>query len=121
MTRRTLALAAALFGAAAVGLGAFGAHALRGTLDAAAMSTWQTAVQYLFWHVLAALVAVHADEEKAARFAGLAFLVGATLFSGSLFALALGAPRGFGAITPVGGVALIAGWLLLAFHYARRS
>jgi uncharacterized membrane protein YgdD (TMEM256/DUF423 family) len=123
MNRRTLLVVAALAGAAAVGLGAFGAHALRATLDAASLAVWQTAVQYLFWHVLAALVALHAggDDAANARRAGFAFLAGSAVFSGSLFALALGAPRWFGMITPAGGVALIAGWLLLAAHYARRG
>ena len=112
---------AAVFGGAAVALGAFGAHALRGTLDPAALALWQTAVSYLFWHVLAALVAAHAaDASKPARVAAMLFLAGSAIFSGTLFALALASPRWFGAITPVGGTLLIAGWIALAAHYLRR-
>ncbi|MDC8011863.1 DUF423 domain-containing protein [Tahibacter soli] len=119
---KTLGAIAAMLGAIAVALGAFGAHALRGTLDPAALAIWQTAVSYLFWHVLAALAALHAgDAAKAARIAAALLLAGAIVFSGSLFALALGAPRWFGAITPVGGTLLIAGWIALAAHYLRRA
>ena len=119
---RLLGTTAALLGALAVAFGAFGAHALRGTLDPAALAIWQTAVSYLFWHVLAAFAALHAgDASKAARVAAALFLAGATVFSGTLFALALGSPRWFGAITPVGGTLLIAGWLAFAAHYLRRE
>jgi len=114
---RSLRMAAALTGAAGVAAGAFGAHALRSTLDAAHLATWQTAVQYLFWHVLAALIALHwpvRDSGRSARGAALCFLVGVLCFSGSLFALALSAPRWLGALTPVGGLVLIGGWGLLA-------
>jgi uncharacterized membrane protein YgdD (TMEM256/DUF423 family) len=113
---------AAILGALAVALGAFGAHALRGELDPAALAIWQTAVSYLLWHVLAAFAALHAaDAAKTARIAAALFLAGAIVFSGTLFALALGAPRWFGAITPVGGTLLIAGWIALAAHYLRRA
>ena len=115
-----LGTTAALFGAAAVALGAFGAHALRGTLDPAALALWQTAVSYLFWHVLAAFAALHAaDASKLARVAAMLFLAGSAIFSGTLIALALASPRWFGAITPVGGTLLIAGWIALAAHYLR--
>lgn len=118
---KTLFATAAILGALAVAFGAFGAHALRGTLDPAALAIWQTAVSYLFWHVLAAFAALHAAEAaRTARVAAMLFLAGAIVFSGTLFALALGAPRGFGAITPLGGTLLIAGWIALATHYLRR-
>ena len=123
-SRKLLGTTAAILGALAVAFGAFGAHALRGTLDAAALAIWQTAVSYLFWHVLAALAALHADaaaSSRAARIAATLFLAGAAVFSGTLFALALGAPRWFGAITPLGGAALIAGWITFAAHYLRRA
>jgi uncharacterized membrane protein YgdD (TMEM256/DUF423 family) len=121
-THKTLVTTAALFGAIAVATGAFGAHALRGTLDAAALALWQTAVSYLFWHVLAAFAALHAaDASKTARIAATLFLAGSAIFAATLFALALGAPRWFGAITPVGGTLLIAGWIALATHYLRRA
>ncbi len=111
---RSLAGAGALFGALAVICGAFGAHALHAQVDAAALQTWHTAVEYQFWHALALLVvALQGRALRHARMVGSAFAVGIVLFSGSLYALALGAPRWIGAITPIGGVAFIAGWLLL--------
>lgn len=115
---RTLLLLSALTGAAGVIFGAFGAHALRERLQPAELAIWQTAVSYLFWHVLAAFAAARwsqADGARAAAVAATLFLAGIAVFSGSLFALALGAPRWFGAITPLGGLALIGGWLSLAW------
>lgn len=101
-----------LAGATAVAFGAFGAHALRGTLDASALATWHTGVEYHFWHALALFVAVAGLPEGRARKLAIGmFAAGIVLFSGSLYALALGAPRIVGVITPVGGVAFIAGWL----------
>ena len=111
---RSIGITAAAFGATAVMLGAFGAHALRDHIDAAAQQIWHTAVEYQFWHALALLaLAMLAPAPRAARLAALAFCVGIALFSGSLYALALGAPRWTGAITPCGGAAFIAGWILL--------
>jgi len=123
MTSRTILIAAALAGAASVALGAFGAHALRETLDEQALATWRTAIDYAFWHALALLgVAALARDgvTRALAVAAVAFVAGIVLFSGSLCALALGAPRAVGIITPFGGVALIAGWLALAAHALRK-
>ncbi|HSX60891.1 MAG TPA: DUF423 domain-containing protein [Tahibacter sp.] len=120
---RTLLVAAAIGGALAVGLGAFGAHALRDSLDASALALWRTAVDYLFWHVLAALFAARlaqATGTRGAAIAALLFLGGAAVFSSTLFALALGAPRLLGAVTPLGGAAMIAGWLTLAWSLAKK-
>ena len=120
---RTMLTIAALAGAAAVVLGAFGAHALRDVLDERALATWHTAIDYQFWHALALIgVAILARENAttALRVAGIAFVAGIVVFCGSLHALALGAPRGFGAITPVGGLAFIVGWIALAAHALRR-
>ena len=115
--------AGAIAGTVAVALGAFGAHALRSVLDAAALSTWHTAVEYQFWHALALLatgaLARHRDD-RPLRVAAFAFAAGTVVFCASLYALALGAPRWIGAITPIGGVAFIVGWLALAMH-ARRT
>lgn len=116
---RSILVTAALTGAAAVLLGAFGAHALRNSLDERALATWHTAVDYQFWHALALLATglwMRATSSTALRIASLAFCAGIVLFCGSLYLLALGAPRGFGAVTPFGGVTLIAGWLALAWH-----
>jgi uncharacterized membrane protein YgdD (TMEM256/DUF423 family) len=116
---RSILAATALTGAAAVLLGAFGAHALRNSLDERALATWHTAVDYQFWHALALLapgLMMRSATSPALRIAALAFCTGIVLFCGSLYLLALGAPRGFGAVTPIGGVALLAGWLALAWH-----
>ena len=120
---RRLLAAAAASGAFAVGLGAFGAHALRDALDASALALWRTAVDYLFWHVLAALFAARLAETASARGGAIAaalFLAGAFVFAATLFALALGAPRILGAVTPLGGAAMIAGWLVLAWTVLRK-
>ena len=116
---RATMIAAALAGATAVVLGAFGAHMLRASLDEQALATWHTAVDYHFWHALALLatgVLMRSGASKALRVAALSFCAGIVLFCGSLYLLALGAPRSIGAITPLGGAAFIAGWLALAFH-----
>ena len=108
----TAAFVIGLAGASAVAFGAFGAHALRGMLDQAALATWHTGVEYHFWHALELLVAAVGLPEGRARSVAIAlFAVGIVLFSGSLYALALGAPRVVGAITPVGGVAFIGAWI----------
>lgn len=114
--------AGAIAGAVAVALGAFGAHALRGMLDVVALATWHTAVDYQFWHALALVATgllLQRRDDRALKVAAFAFALGIVLFCVSLYALALGAPRWIGAITPLGGVAFIAGWLALALH-ARR-
>ena len=117
---RTCAVIAALFGALAVMLGAFGAHALRTQLDAAALQTWHTAVEYQFWHALALLVfATQWRSLPHARWIAWLFGVGVALFCGSLYALALGAPHQLGAVTPFGGAAFIAGWSMLAWSLLR--
>jgi uncharacterized membrane protein YgdD (TMEM256/DUF423 family) len=121
LTPRRLLLLAALLGAIGVAAGAFGAHALRTRLAPEALAIWQTGASYLFWHVLAALFAARQaqDGSRPARLAAVLFLGGTVVFSGTLFALALGAPRWLGAVTPLGGTALIAGWLALAWAQYR--
>lgn len=106
---------AALSGALAVILGAFGAHGLRERLSPESLASWQTAVQYHLVHS-AALLALALYALRGGRGAGLAFALlaaGVLLFSGSIYALALGGPRSLGPVTPVGGLALVAGWLAL--------
>jgi uncharacterized membrane protein YgdD (TMEM256/DUF423 family) len=110
-----------LAGASAVMLGAFGAHALREVLDARGSELWHTAVSYHFWHALALALTVFAAPGRARRIAMVSFPLGIVVFSGSLYALALGAPRWFGAITPLGGVAFIVGWLALGIAIAPRG
>ncbi|GLQ97199.1 DUF423 domain-containing protein [Dyella mobilis] len=110
-----------LGGASAVLLGAFGAHALRNVLDAAHRELWHTAVQYHFWHALALALAVGFGQGRAGRMAKWTFALGVVLFCGSLYGLALGAPRWLGAVTPLGGVAFIVGWVALGLALRSRS
>jgi len=116
---RVFAAGGALLGALGVVLGAFGAHALRGTLDESSLRIWHTAVEYQFWHALAlfalfALALAPLPPSRWLRASAYAFSLGTVLFSGSLYALALGAPKFVGMVTPLGGIALIAGWLAAA-------
>ena len=115
--------AACLVAALAVAAGAFGAHALKGRLDADALALWKTAVDYQFWHALGllALAMMRGPRSALATVAASLLLAGIALFSGSLYALALGAPRLVGVLTPFGGVALIAGWLCLAIALWRKA
>lgn len=105
----------ASFGALAVVAGAFGAHGLKERFDAKQLEWWGTAVDYHFWSMPGLLVVGFLPTSRAARAAAWCLFAGALVFSGTLYAMALGAPRWFGAITPIGGVLLIAGWLLLAW------
>ncbi len=109
---------AAISGFLAVALGAFGAHALKARLPDDLLAIYHTAVQYQFWHT-AALLAVgllllHFPQHALLKYSGWLFVAGILIFSGSLYVLALTGTRWLGAITPIGGVALLAGWLLLA-------
>ena len=106
-------------------LGAFGAHGLRGRLDAYLMGVYEKAVFYHFIHALGILIvsllpkAGVASQASAGWVCGL-LLAGIAIFSGSLYLLALTGNRVLGAITPVGGVCFIAGWLALAWALLRR-
>jgi len=119
MTPRLALSGAAILMAAAVALGAFGAHALKARVGADAIAVWQTAVNYHAWHALGlfgvGVLILQFPRARALRHAAWLFVAGIAFFSGSLYALALGAPASIGFVTPLGGVALIAGWLLLAF------
>jgi uncharacterized membrane protein YgdD (TMEM256/DUF423 family) len=115
-----IVVAAALL-ATAVAMGAFGAHGLRNRLDAYSMSVYEKAVFYHFVHALGILAVAILARTPALTLAAQArvawlLLVGIILFSGSLYALAVTGLRTLGAITPIGGIAFIAGWLLLAFE-----
>ncbi len=128
MTNKTLLLAAGLAGLAGVALGAFGAHALRDTLAAApsgnGVETWRTATIYHLVHAVAALgvsLALAAGggtispaAQRLLRAAAACWLTGVMLFSGSLYWLALGGPKWLWPVTPLGGLALLAGWSLVA-------
>ena len=79
------------------------------------LAVWQTAVQYHAWHALGLLAIGLSAPSDWSRAAGWLLVAGIVLFSGSLYALALGAPRALGAVTPIGGLMLILGWLAFAF------
>ena len=126
---------AALNMALAVTTGAFGAHALKARLSPEALGWWQTAVAYQMWHALGLLalgvllkvslsspaLATAALPATAIQTSAVLLQLGIVIFSGSLYAMALGAPRWFGAITPIGGLAFIAGWLWLAWNLLRSA
>lgn len=115
MSGRLLALAA-LWGAVGVALGAFGAHALEGQLRPERLATFETAVRYHLIHALAAgLAASLGSRVRGAPIAATLLLAGSAVFAGSLYALVATDAGVFGAIAPVGGAAMIAGWLALAW------
>lgn len=112
----------AVYGLLGVVFGAFGAHALRGRLSEDMLAVYRTAVEYQFWHALALLAVGLLARQAAGAWltaSGAAFALGVLIFSGSLYALALSGVRVLGAVTPLGGVALIVGWACLIGHLAR--
>ena len=116
---RALLLIGCVCGLVGVGLGAFGAHALRSRVTPERLVTFETGVRYLLVHAFAffAVVAVRTwgPDSPASSIAGLAFVVGVVLFSGSLFLLVLTDTPAWGAVTPFGGLALLVGWGALAY------
>src|SRR5690349_22498649 len=118
MTPRLALVAASLLMALAVALGAFGAHALKARLSPEMLAVWQTGVMYHAWHALAllalGLLMLHVPGSAPLRYAAWLFVAGIVFFAGSLYLLALGAPRWVGAITPLGGIAFIGGWIAVA-------
>jgi uncharacterized membrane protein YgdD (TMEM256/DUF423 family) len=119
MNARSCLTAAALTLAAAVALGAFGAHALKSRLAVEMLATYQTAVQYHFWHALGLLgvgvLMMRSPGSRALTCSAWLLAAGLALFCGSLYLLALTGATWLGAITPLGGAAFIAGWLALAW------
>lgn len=112
----------ALNGLLAVAAGAFGAHALAEKLDSRALDVYRTAAQYHLIHSVAACMAgacINLLDARFTRWSGTAFLIGILIFSGSLYGLALSGVRWLGAITPIGGVAFMLGWLFLAIAAIR--
>jgi uncharacterized membrane protein YgdD (TMEM256/DUF423 family) len=117
MKNKTILLAGAVFMALAVLLGAFGAHALKNSLTPEMLAVYKTGVEYQFYHALGLLLigltGFHIDS-KWLRRSGLLLTLGILLFSGSLYILALTGIKVIGAITPIGGVAFVLGWVFLA-------
>lgn len=126
---KTFLIWAALLGALAVILGAFGAHKLKELVPPETVSTFQTGVTYQFYHVFALLAVgilyAHVPGPQLV-WAGRLFLIGILLFSGSLYVLTLLKAtdtvglRGIGAITPIGGLAFIGGWVMLLLGILRK-
>lgn len=115
---RTFTLLGALLGFVGVALGAFGAHALRATLEPRDLEIFETAVRYQLVHAVALVGVAWAWTRwpgTATLAAGWFFVAGVVVFSGSLYLLVLVGPRSWGAVTPVGGVALLLGWASLAW------
>lgn len=108
----------ALSAGLAVALGAFGAHALKARLDADLLAVFETGVRYQMFHAFALLAVAWACTRwpgSAVNASGWLFLAGTLLFSGSLYVLSLSGVRWLGAITPLGGLAWLAGWACLAW------
>lgn len=124
---KQILISAGVFGALAVVLGAFGAHALKAKLGEQALETWHTAVQYQFYHVFALLFLALLSSGNPAyiRLSGTFFTCGIVLFSGSLYLLSLREIlqmpwlRFLGPVTPIGGLLFIAGWVMLIMAAVR--
>ena len=124
MNKKFIVIAACL-GAVAVMLGAFGAHALKKILSPEQLITFETGVRYQFYHAFALLTAgiLYKDFANSwVRWAGILFITGIILFSGSLYILSsLPEMKWVGPITPLGGLCFIIGWLLLALGVAKKN
>ena len=121
MEQRVFAAGSVLAGLGVV-FGAFGAHALKASLSAEMLTTFETGVRYQMYHglgLLAVAWAISKWPDRRLAAAAWLLLAGTVVFSGSLYILVLSGVRWFGAITPIGGVALIAGWGLVAWRLVR--
>ena len=119
---RVFALAGAVLGLVAVALGAFGAHALRSRVTPELLATFETGVRYHVYHALALFACAWAMDRWPSPqvvWAGGLFVTGIVLFSGSLYLLTLTGARWWGGVTPLGGLAFLAGWVCLAWGVAR--
>lgn len=120
-------ISGAINGFLSVALGAFGAHALKERLSEKYLAIWETAVQYQMFHAVALIaiaILMHPNllgASGALSTAGYAILIGIIIFSGSLFALALSGVGILGAITPIGGVAFLVGWVMLIVAVAKSA
>jgi uncharacterized membrane protein YgdD (TMEM256/DUF423 family) len=126
MNGKKLIQIASLFGAFAVGIGAFGAHGLKDILaETGRLETFETAVKYHFYHSLALLMIgilyLFKPDWKQLKLAGILMMIGILIFSGSLYILSLTGITWLGAITPLGGVAFILGWAFLFLATTKNS
>lgn len=125
MNQKTTLIIAATAGALAVSIGAFGAHGLKTILiENQRTETFELAVRYHFYHTFAILLTglfMEFFDMRKLRWAALFFLLGIVVFSGSLYILSLTGMTWLGAITPLGGVAFIMGWLFLMMSFSKRN
>ncbi len=115
---KLFAVMGAVLAGIAVATGAFGAHGLEGRVDARAIEVWETAARYQMYHALALFAVAWLGQHvqhTAVNVAGIAFIAGVVIFSGSLYALALSGVKVLGAVTPIGGLAFLIGWGALAY------
>lgn len=112
---------ACLAGFTSVALGAFGAHALEGRVSEEALGWWQTATLYLMVHAAVAFAAGLSGRPGLLQTGALVLILGAGLFAATLYAMTLGAPRWLGAITPLGGVGMLAGWAMMGWGALKAS
>ena len=111
-----------VFAGSAVAAGAFGAHALKGVLDAPSLQVFDTATRYQMYHAFGLCIvswAIDRYPEQRLEKAGWLFTIGILLFSGSLYVVSLAGIRWLGAVTPIGGLAFLAGWILLGWRIWR--
>ncbi len=115
----------ALLGGLSVLLGAFGAHSLKAVLTEKSLATFSTATQYMMYHSLALLaigvLSLQEGHREKVKTPAKFFMAGILLFSGSLYALALGGPKIFGPITPLGGLCFMIGWFTLSAAYFKKA
>jgi uncharacterized membrane protein YgdD (TMEM256/DUF423 family) len=122
MKYQTILLAGAIFMALGVLLGAFGAHALKKILTPEMLAIYKTGVEYQFYHSLGLLVVGSIGfhiESKWLSWSGILLIAGIVIFSGSLYALSISGIKILGAITPVGGLSFVAGWICLGIGIAK--
>ena len=123
MTAKTVLIIAGVLGALSVGIGAFGTHGLQDTLSAnGKVDTFETAVKYQFYHTLALLllgILMMNFQHAYLNYAAYAFIAGIVVFSGSLYVLSLTNISILGAITPIGGLGFIAGWVFLVLGVSK--
>src|SRR5665648_176990 len=116
---KTVLSVAAISGLLAVALGAFGAHGLKAIISSEMLEVYKKGVQYKFYKnfaLLAVVILMNFNQSNALKWSATLFMIGIILFSGSLYVLAISGVKGFGIITPFGGITWIAAWILLFVH-----